>query len=266
MAVDFQPRFIQKTELKSYGLPTEDEEEDIIALVESASTLIDQHCGRQDSDGNGSFVYTTYHERINLTSGRNILRLSYRPLVAVTLSVRNELQALGDYFYNGPLEPNGVFKQGSTNPVDLSPIVSFSGRYGYKRRGDLTGVQDPNYGFSLLQVVSTFGGPPQWTPVDVNLTDWDTQSAEIWLPAGLYLTNYSEIDIRYNSGFDPRRLPSVLKQACAAVVKNALARGGDTPGLKSISGAGRIGLAFSDELIDPTTDRRLTAYKTVIAR
>lgn len=262
MSTDFQPRFIQEAELTNYGLPTVAQQSDVMSLVDSASTLIDEYCGRIDSNGNGSFAYSSYEERIYVPSGRNILRLSYRPLSSVTLATKQELEALGAHYYTG-FSPNGEVFQGTSN---LSPIISVSGRYGYKRRGDLAGIQDPAYGFSLLQVVSSFGGPPSWAPIAVSLTDWDPQSAEIWLPAGLYLTNYSEITVLYNSGFDPRKMPNAIKQACASVTKNSLTRGGGATGLKSITGAGRIGLAFSDSLIDPTIDRLLNSYKTTLAR
>lgn len=268
MAVDlaFQPRFIRDTELANYGLPPADEQANIMSLVDSASILLDEHCGRKDADGNGSLVYSTYHEILQVTSGRNILRLSYRPLAAITQDTINQLVASGDNGekpgYNSGLDANTTYLTGSST---LSPIVAASGRYGYGRRGDRFGYPDANYGMSILQIQTLFGGPPQWAAIDVSSISFNPQSGEIWVPAGLMLTNYTEIDIRYNSGFHPDRIPPTIKQATAALIRNLLARGGGTTGIKAITGAGHIGLAFSDELIDPTIDKMLTSYKTVIA-
>lgn len=257
----FVPRFIFASELKAYGLPSQSEQDDIMSLVEGASVLIDEHCARIDSDGNGSLVYTTYTERLHLPQGRNVVRLTYRPLAAIPESVRVDIAASGDRYYTG-FKSNGVVR---TPGSVLSPIVSLSGRYGYGRRGEQQVYPDLNYGANILQVASYFGGPPQYTPVDIGFVDFNTQVAEIWIPAGLYLSQYTEIEVMYNSGFDPRDMPSAIKQATANVTKNSMIRGGGMTGLQSITGVGKIGTSFTEELIDPTTKKLLRSYVTTIA-
>src|SRR3970040_1956154 len=91
----FQPRYIQENELQSLGLPTEMHQPDIMSLVDRASTLIDEECGLLDVDGTGSLVYSTRQERLILPEGRNITRVSFRPLVSVSASVQQELAASG---------------------------------------------------------------------------------------------------------------------------------------------------------------------------
>jgi hypothetical protein len=136
-------------------------------------------------------------------------------------------------------------------------MLGASGRYGYGRRSEFAVYPDLNYGMNLLQVASFFGGPPNWTPIDVSSIDWDaeSQSGEVWIPAGLYMSQYTEMIAIYNSGYDPLNMPPAIKNATAALVRNFLARGGGTTGIKSLQ----------DELLDSTIQRWLDAFKTVLA-
>jgi len=274
----FTPRYILPGELGRYGLPEQSDQSNILSLVDAASSLIDQYCGRTDGSGQGSLVYTTYMERILFQArNRNIVRVSFKPMVAVDPSVVVNLAAsanapmtspTGDpllatnYFWTG-VQANTVV----TASAALSPILGASGRYGYGRRSEAAVYPDLNYGMNLLMVASFFGGPPNWTPIDVGAIDWDaqTQSGEIWVPAGLYMSQYTEIMIVYNSGYDPLNMPPAVKQACAAVTRNALSRAGGTTGIKSLTAQGTVNVAFSDELIDPTVERWLAPYKNIIS-
>jgi hypothetical protein len=233
--------------------------------VDGASTLIDEYCGRTDGNGLGSLVYTTYVERLLLQArGRNIVRVSFKPMAVVTPQVVNTLQASGNVddnnFWTG-VRANTIVRPDTT----LSPILGCSGRYGYPRRGEMAVYPDLNYGMNLLQVASFFGGPPGFTPIDVTAVDFDVQTGEIWMPAGIYMSQYTEVVLIYNSGYDPTRMPKAIKHACAALVRNMLARGGGTTGLKSIMGQGMVNVTFTDDLIDPTVQRWLQAYQNVIA-
>ena len=118
-----------------------------------------------------------------------------------------------------------------------------------------------------LNLVTMFGGPAPWTPVDVTNTDYDYKSGEMWVPAGLQLQKYSEVAVMYNAGFDPRKMPIGVKQACVCLVKNAMAKGDGTTALTGLS-LGRSGANFqfmSGSLIDPTVDALLTPYRVVRA-
>lgn len=261
----FQPRYIQPTELEKYGLPTQSRQNDIMSLVDGASTLIDESCGRLDVDATGSLIFTTYTERLIMPEGRNIVRTSYRPLSAVPATVANELTA------SGAGEENNYFTGFTANTITrpdgvLSPVVSAQGRYGYRRRGEAPIYPDSNYGINPLMLASFFGGPPTFTAIDVSMIDFDPRSGELWIPAGLYISQYSEVEVKYNSGFDPRTPPNAIKFATAAVIKNALLRGGGTTGMTGYSGAGKMSVNFTDDLIDPTVEKWLRNYMTVIAR
>lgn len=274
----FTPRYILPTELSRYGLPDQSDQANILSLVDAASSLIDQYCGRTDGNGQGSLVYTTYAERILFQArNRNIVRVSFKPMVVVDQATVDALTAKanapvttpgGDpltqtnYFWTG-VQANTIV----TPTTAVSPILGASGRYGYGRRLDQAVYPDLNYGINPLMIASFFGGPPTWTPINVASIDWDseTQSGEVWVPAGLYMSQYTEMIIIYNSGYDPLNMPVAVKQSCAALVRNFLARAGGTTGVKSLQAAGTVNVMFSDELIDPTIERWLSPYKNIIA-
>jgi hypothetical protein len=261
----YQPRFIDQEDLISFGLPDTTQQPDILTVVDRASTLIDEFCARADVDGQGSLAYTTYTERLFLPVGRNIFRVSFRPLAVVTPDVVAQLAASGSV--SG--EPNNYYTGVQPSPIVTmanvaSPIVSCSGRYGYARRGQQQVYPDLNYAANVLQIASFFGGPPQFTNIDVQSIDFDKRTGECWVPAGLYLSQYTEVLIMYNSGFDPRAMPPAIKHATASLVRNLLARGGGATGLKSFQ-AGRIKADFTDELIDVNIQNLLQAYRTARA-
>jgi hypothetical protein len=281
----FTPRFILPNELTAYGLPDANKTPQILSLVDAASSLIDVHCGRVDGTGQGSLVYSTYFERLLMQApNRNIVRLSFKPLVAISTSTVNNLQASAN---NVPLNPTGKTLVGATNllytnyfytgvqpatiPIvgvpgsTISPIIGASGRYSYGRRGTQQIYPDLSYGANILMIAGFFGGPPNWSPIDLTMSDFDVQTGEIWVPAGLYLSQYSEIVVCYDSGFDPLNMPRAVKQACAMLVKNFLSRGGGTTGLRSITTSGTANISFSPDLIDTTVDRILDPYKSMMA-
>lgn len=284
----FSPRFLLPEELTQYGLPDANRQPNILALVDMASTAIDIHCGRIDGNGNGSLVYSTYMERLQMQSpGRNITKVSFKPLYPVTQSTVNLLMASAN---NTPTNPSSgqVLKSVTNNPLmfrnyfwtgvqanttpisgvpesTISPILGCSGRYGYTRRSQWMIYPDLNYGINPLQIASFFGGPPNWTVINLSLSDFDPQTGEIWVPAGLYLSQYTEIVVIYNSGYHPLYMPMGIKQATAALTKNLLATGGGTTGLRRISAVGTPSIGMANELIDDFIDRILQPFKTVIA-
>jgi len=261
----YQPRFIAEEDLISFGLPNTTQQPDILTVVDRASTMIDEFCARADVDGQGSLAWTTYIERLFLPVGRNIFRVSFRPLAVVDASTVAQLAASGSV--DG--EPNNYYTGVQPSPIVTmanvaSPFISCSGRYGYARRGQQQVYPDLNYAANVLQIASFFGGPPQFTNIDVKSIDFDSRTGEMWVPAGLYLSQYTEVVIQYNSGFDPRKMPPAIKHSTASLVRNLLARGGGATGLKSF-GAGRIKAEFTDELIDVNIQNMLQAYRTARA-
>lgn len=271
--IPFSPCYIFESELNQYGLPTPDVQCDIMNLVQMASTLLDGECGRIDGDGNGSLVYTTYTMRILLqTRNRNLIMLPLKPVVPLTQSVIDTLVASGNAASGGN-SPNcfntgGLLPNTFNNPAGtLSGIVGASGRYGYTRQDMSIAYPDLFAFINPLNLVTMFGGPAPWVPIDVTNTDYDPKTGEVWIPAGLQLQRYSEVLMQFNTGFDPRNMPNMIKFVTAALVKNALSKGDGTTALVTLS-MGRAGPNATFErggLIDPTLDRMIQAYRTVRA-
>lgn len=281
----FQPRYVLPNELSSFGLPDVNRQPAILSLVDAASSLIDSYCGRTDGTGQGSFAYTTYTERLLMQAlSRNIVRLTFKPLVALSPNLVSNLQASANFIATNPQTRNAIANaalntnyfwtgcQANTTAITgvpgstISPIIGASGRYSYGRRSEAAIYPDLNYGANILQVAAFFGGPPNWTPIDLTMSDFDIQTGEIWVPAGLYLANYKEIVVVYNSGFDPLNMPRPIKHACVLLIRNFLSRGGGTTGLRSLmTGGGVASVSFTPDLIDSTVENLLDAYRCVMA-
>jgi len=258
----FKPCFLLPTELQSADLPTPDAQANIMALVELASTAIDEFCGRIDTDGNGSLAYSTYQERLLLqTRNRNLCQLAQKPVIGIPQTTIDALVALANsgtnYYYTGVLA--STFSQPNGN---LSGIIAASGRYSYSRQ-DVYSY--PDQLLNPINLITIFGGPAPWVAMAIPVIDYDGKTGEAWVPSGLQLQRYSEVDITYNSGFDPRNMPALIKLATVALTKNILARGGGTTGLLSLNVPRSASFGFSQELIDPTIKRMLVPFQTIRA-
>ena len=263
-----QPQYILESELSTYGMPTTREEPKIISYIQKASTLIDGYCGRIDADGWGSLVWTTYGERLYLPEGRNITRITFKPPVAVDQATFNSYGAsgalsFGVYGVSGTTNLLWPNTQLASDKLRLSPFVAIAGRYGYGRRAQQQVYPDLNYGANILQIASYFGGPPQFTPVDVSQTDYEPLTGEIWIPAGLYLSAYTEIYVLYNAGFPPNKMPYAVKNACAMLVHNFLS----TPAtnLKGFGVGSSVHHEFTDRLVSPDIASMLSPFVNTIA-
>jgi hypothetical protein len=95
-------------------------------------------------------------------------------------------------------------------------LIAGQGRYGYGRRGDASRYMVDE--FNLLASLSHFGGPPVWEFFPMENTGVDPESGQLWVPAGVMLAYYSEINIWYVAGFAQANLPSAVKQACAQLI------------------------------------------------
>lgn len=262
--MSFVPMYVLPQEYTQYGLPSSSDQPEIDNLVQMASLMIDEHCGRTDGDGNGSLVYSTYQQRILMQSpGRNLAEVPIKPLVALTTAQIATLSGLpaasGDHFYTGAL-PNTIYKADGT----LSSLLFASGRYSYTRRDASAQYPDLNTIINPLQLVTMFGGPAPWIALDITNTDYDAKTGNLWIPAGLQLSRYNEIIITYNSGYNPLDMPKQIKMACAALTKNLMASGAGTTGIKSQS-LGRAGfsVSLSDDLIDKNIQNLIRAFVVV---
>lgn len=256
----FKPRYIFDYELGDYGLPDANTVTDIMTMVDKASILIDEHCGRTDGNGNGSLSYTTYMERLPVNENR--IRVTFRPMAVVDATTISDLQLSGSIgtrnnFYTGVMANTIVMPNTS-----VSPLLGLSGSYGYPKKYDRI-YMDAAYGWSLQGISSIFGGLPGFYPVDVTTVDFDNGIGHIWIPlTGIYGQRFKSSIVVYNSGFDPRNMPEQIKQSCAAIVANAMPTG-FTTGLKSMRTRNAASMVFNESLIDNYVADLLDRFKVV---
>lgn len=148
------------------------------AWVQAASALIDAHCRRP------SLGVQQYSERLRLSPGRPVVRLSYLPLTAMSPAT--------------------------------TPLLSVRGRYGMPRRGDL----DVNAEFAV-EIARAYSLPGSWTVLDPGSIDVCCESGELTLPANALGLWFNEVEVAYTAGLS--EIPSPVKTACAQIVRNALA-------------------------------------------
>ena len=147
----------------------------------------------------------------------------------------------------------------SRTPV--ARLVSGFGRYSYGRRSQQ--YAGPDINTNLLAYVGAFGGPPMWTQFPVGETDINMNTGEIWIPPGLLLAYFSDVRLRYVSGWSQANLPYDIKQAVANIVRAAIDApfGGNIKSLKSGDGAME---RFSSSAIDKDTQALLQPYKALL--
>jgi hypothetical protein len=131
-----------------------------------------------------------------------------------------------------------------------SPIVQARGRY-LRSAGEWAEMTE------LATVVAqAFATPNMWVNVPVNSLDVDAQSGEVIVYGGLLSPALGDLELTYTAGYN--NVPEAVKQACAKLVKNALA----TPALNvSKQRIDRMYLEyFADSLVDADVKRLLAPY------
>jgi hypothetical protein len=132
----------------------------------------------------------------------------------------------------------------------LSPIVQARGRFA-RLRGDW--MTDAALAQEVAQVFAT---PNLWFDVPVTSLDVDNGSGEVILYSGPLSPALSDLEVSYTAGYSA--VPEAVQQACAKLVKNALA----TPALNvSRQRIDTMYLQyFADTLIDADVRRLLAPY------
>jgi hypothetical protein len=71
---------------------------------------------------------------------------------------------------------------------------------------------------TLAEMIAPFGGPPAWVELDPNNVDFNTETGEVWLPASLFGSSYTEVELTYTAGY--AQVPEAVKLACAQIIRN----------------------------------------------
>ena len=131
-----------------------------------------------------------------------------------------------------------------------SPIVQARGRY-TGNLGEWEAVTE-----LAVEVAQVFTMPNTWFSVPADSLDLDLQSGEVMVCNGLLAPALRDLEVTYTAGYS--EIPRPVKQACAKLVKNALA----TPALNvSRQKIDTMWLQyFSDSLIDADVKRLLAPY------
>jgi hypothetical protein len=102
----------------------------------------------------------------------------------------------------------------------VGQILEAAGRYGYGRRDRRT-LNSTNLDY--LAVTAIFGSPTRFVPIDVNQIEVFPATGEVWLPTGFFLVQYSQLQVRYTSGFVD--IPYQVKLALALLINEVCAKG-----------------------------------------
>lgn len=140
----------------------------------------------------------------------------------------------------------------------VTRLLSGQGRYGYGRRGDASRYQVDDY--NLLASLSHFGGPPAWEFFPLENTGIDPQSGQLWVPAGVMLAYYSEVNIWYVAGYAQANLPDAIRMACAQIMQAQinLPQMGNTKSYK----AGDTAIeAFASSILSDDSKALLAPYR-----
>jgi hypothetical protein len=131
-----------------------------------------------------------------------------------------------------------------------SPIVQARGRY-TQRGGEWAGSTE-----LTAELTQVFAASTGWTSVSPDSLDVDSASGEVIVGVGLLSPVLGDLEVTYTAGY--KDAPQAVKQACAKLVKNALA----TPALNvSRQRIDRMYLEyFSDSLVDADVKRLLAPY------
>jgi hypothetical protein len=165
--------YLEPAEYEEYGL----EATTTLPWVKAASAIIDAHCRR------ATLAVSQYMERLRVAQGRNAVRATYLPMVAI--------------------------------PPATSAIASARGRYASPRRGEWVNEE------TAWEAATAFGLPGTWTTLDVSKLDVCAETGQIELPMNALGWSFTELEIVYTAGLDP--IPGGVKVACAQLVKNAQA-------------------------------------------
>ncbi len=131
-----------------------------------------------------------------------------------------------------------------------SPIVQARGRYLSSRR-EWAGSTE-----LAMEVARIFASTTRWASVSPDSLDVCVESGEVIVGGGLLSPALGDLEVTYTAGYNV--VPQAVKQACAKLVKNALA----TPALNvSKQRIDRMYLDyFSDSLVDADVKRLLAPY------
>jgi hypothetical protein len=140
-------------------------------------------------------------------------------------------------------------------------ILSLQGRYGYGRRSDQIAGRFESE--NLLAMVQSFGGAPPWVSINPYDAAISPRTGEVYIPAGILLSSYSEARIRYVAGYPESQIPEPVKMATKVCVDGLIAME-DVPGsVKVYKTATTSVTRFTASSLDEDTRRMIAPFKAL---
>lgn len=141
----------------------------------------------------------------------------------------------------------------------IARLVSGLGSYRYGRRNDQQAGL--NADASLLALMQTFGGPPEWISFDITGADFSPITNEVWIPSGAFLAYYSDVRLRYLAGYSQDNVPWIIKQATAALVKAGVTQSDLAGGIKMAKAGDTAIQRFDNSIMDADMRSQLDVYR-----
>jgi hypothetical protein len=142
------------------------------------------------------------------------------------------------------------------------PIVRIHSGLGSYRYGRRSEQQAGLYADqSVLALMQTFGGPPEWIPWDVRAADFSEITNELWVPSGIFLAYYSDVRIFYVAGFNQANIPPIIKQVTADIITAGLNTQNMVGGVKVAKARDTMLQRFEATVLDADTKQQLGMYK-----
>lgn len=140
----------------------------------------------------------------------------------------------------------------------IAAIIAGQGQFGYPRQGSSFKFDYSIY--SLLPILTQFGGPPVWQSFTVLQNSFDAKTGRIWVSPSIYLAYYTQVRMYYIAGFQYASLPSQIKQACAYIInaQNDLPIYGN---YKSISAGDTSISRWNNSILDGDTMSLLNPFR-----
>jgi len=107
-----------------------------------------------------------------------------------------------------------------------------------------------------IAALAVFGSPPRFSHIDVEQIDFYPATGEVWLPTGLFLINYTEVQISYKAGFV--NIPDRIKAALAEIINTICQKGASD---RTIFSVGRVHRTYvSTSFVTPMAYMMLEPY------
>jgi hypothetical protein len=138
-------------------------------------------------------------------------------------------------------------------------LISGLGSYRYGRRIDQQGGLYADQ--SILALLQTFGGPPEWIPFDVSGADFNPMTGEVWIPSGIFLAYYSDVRLYYVAGFAQANIPAIIKAATAKIILANINTADLVGGVKRAQAGGSVLERFANTILSDDERSMLDLYR-----